>query len=106
MNNREKESLLERFEVISRAADDCTYILADSENLTKEELEHKLCIRLNRIKEEVEELGKTMDLFFENINKKKTNKLVADTISSNSVESVIIRSLNPAKTNIWTLSKK
>ncbi len=75
MNNRQKESLLERFEVISRAADDCTYILADSENLTKEELEHKLCIRLNRIKEEAEVLDRATDLFFDKVNKLDTNTI-------------------------------
>ncbi len=69
MNNRQKESSLERFEVISRAADDCTYILADSESLTKEELEHKLRIRLDRIKEEVEELDRATDLYFGKVNK-------------------------------------
>ena len=79
MDNREKELLLEKFEVASRAADDCTYILVDSGSLTKKELENKLYTRLNRIKKETEELGRVMDSYFE-----KVNELGINTVSSGS----------------------
>lgn len=64
MNNRDREWLLEKFEVINRTSDDCVYILEDYD-LDKEALEHKLHVRLIRIKEEVEALDKIVSLLFE-----------------------------------------
>lgn len=64
MNNKVKELLLERFEIISRAADDCTYILTDCSNLSDEEIEHKLCIRLDRINSESQDIEEMLKRYF------------------------------------------
>ncbi len=65
MNDMAKEVFIESFEVISRAADDCTYILADSNNLTNEEIATKLYARINRIGLEIGALEERMDYCFE-----------------------------------------
>ena len=63
LNNKTKELLLERFEVISRAADDCTYILGDT-SLSKEEIKNKLYIRFDRINDENQVLEGYLGAYF------------------------------------------
>ena len=63
MNIKVKELLQEKYEVISRAADDCTYILMD-DTLTSEELEHKLYARFDRINSEMENIGEILKRYF------------------------------------------
>ena len=63
MNNKVKELLLERFEVISRAADDCTYILTDP-GLSKDEIKNKLYTRLDRINSESQVLEGYLETYF------------------------------------------
>ncbi len=63
MNSKTKELLYERFEVISRAADDCTYILTDS-SLSDKEIENKLRTRLDRIYGECKSLENYLGLYF------------------------------------------
>lgn len=69
-----RELLLEKFEVISRAADGCIYALEGIENLTKEELKYKLNTRLYRIAEEVDELGELMESYFDKVSADIANK--------------------------------
>lgn len=64
MNIKVKELLQEKYEVISRAADDCTYILMDSEGLSSEELEHKLYARLDRINSEAHNVERILKKYF------------------------------------------
>ena len=64
MNTKVKELIQEKYEVISRAADDCTYILIDNNNLTNEGLEHKLYTRLDRINSEAQNIGVILKRYF------------------------------------------
>lgn len=63
MNIKVKELLQEKYEVISRAADDCTYILMD-DTLTKEDLEHKIYTRLDRINSESQNIEEILKRYF------------------------------------------
>lgn len=63
MNIKIKELLQEKYEVISRAADDCTYILMD-DTLTKEEIEHKIYARFDRINVEMENIGEILKRYY------------------------------------------
>lgn len=63
MNAKVKELLQEKYEVISRAADDCTYILMD-DTLTKEEIEYKLYTRLDRINSEAQNIEEMLKRCF------------------------------------------
>ena len=65
MDIKTKELLLEKFEVISKTSDDCTYILEDYKNLTKDEIKHKLYARFDRITNEMNEIDEELDLCFE-----------------------------------------
>ena len=64
MDVKVKESLQEKYEVIGKAADDCTYILMDSKDLSSEELEHKLYTRFDRINAEMENIGEILKRCF------------------------------------------
>ena len=64
MDVKVKESLQEKYEVIGKAADDCTYILMDSKDLSSEELEHKLYARFDRINVEMENVGEILKRHF------------------------------------------
>lgn len=64
MNNKTKELLLEKFEVIGRAADDCRYILEDREDLIKEEIKYKLQVRKDRVIAEMNSLEAYMKEYF------------------------------------------
>lgn len=63
MNIKVKEHILEKYEVVSRAADDSTYILMD-DTLTKEEIEHKLYTRLDRINQEMQDIEECLKRYF------------------------------------------
>ena len=64
MNIKVKEILQEKYEVINKSADDCTYILIDNKNLTKEEIEHKLYTRLDRINSEAQNIEEILKRCF------------------------------------------
>ena len=63
MNIKVKELLQEKYEAISNAADDSTYILIDSD-LSREEVEHKLYTRFDRINSEMENIGEILKRYF------------------------------------------
>lgn len=64
MDTKIKEILLERFEVMSRASDDSTYILTDTQNLSDEEIQEKIYVRLKRINTEAEEIEELLSRYF------------------------------------------
>ena len=80
MNNKVKELLLERFEIMSRAADDCTYILDDT-SLSKEEIKNKLYTRFDRINSESQVLEDYLKTYF----KEPSNSIGSSFISDNKV---------------------
>lgn len=63
MNIKVREHILEKYEVVSRAADDSIYILMD-DTLTKEEIEHKLYTRLDRINSESQNIEEILKRHF------------------------------------------
>lgn len=74
MDNFIKEKLQESFEVISRTADDCTYILMDN-TLSNEELENKLKVRLTRIDNELLGIVEDMREIFAKAEKEPENRI-------------------------------
>lgn len=55
-----KEDAVERFEVISRTADECTYILEDGVDIDEYLVKTKLLVRLNRMYKEIIAIDRMM----------------------------------------------
>lgn len=68
MNAKIKELLQEKYEVIGKAADDCTYILMD-DKLTKEEIKNKLYVIFDRINSEMQVLEDYLDAYYKETEK-------------------------------------
>lgn len=68
MNNQQKEFLQERFEILTKTADDCIYMLDDKNKFTNEELKNKLEVRLDRIKFELNVIETNYSSCFEPVN--------------------------------------